>query len=64
MALGQYSNYIRLGVMTLEMVEPFALRIHLLRYWKENGAINLDDVEEFEKDRRAWMNAHPLPSMI
>lgn len=62
MALGQYSRYIQAGFMTIEMIEPFALRIHLLKYWKETGKINLDDVPEFEKDRRAWINSHPLPS--
>ena len=45
MALG---NYAEMGI-PLQSLRPLAFRISLLRYWKEKGAINLDDVKEMEK---------------
>lgn len=43
-ALGHYAE---MG-MPIQSLRPLAFRIALLRYWKENGAINLDDVKAME----------------
>ena len=54
MALGQYAQ---IG-LPIQHFKPLAQRIALLRYWRAKGAIDLNDVEEFEKDRQAWIMAH------
>lgn len=41
------SNYAEMGI-PLQSLKPLAFRISLLRYWKEKGAINLDDAKEME----------------
>lgn len=52
-ALGHYRS---LG-FTLEMISPLAYRVTLLRWWQANG-INYDDIQDFEKDEKAWAQAH------
>lgn len=54
MAMGSYYT---IGI-PIDWFRPLAYRVALLRYWKSKGAINLADVEEFEKDNRAWVLAH------
>lgn len=54
MALG---NYVSCGIPP-QYLRGLAHRITLLRYWKVKGAINLQDVEEFEKDNEAWVASH------
>lgn len=44
MALGNYAN---MG-FPVQSIRPLALRITLLRYWKEKGEINLEDVKTME----------------
>ena len=43
-ALGHYAE---MGI-PIQSMRPLAFRISLLRYWKEKGAINLDDVKAME----------------
>ena len=54
MALG---SYVGAGI-PVDWIRPLAYRIGLLRWWKNNGEINLEDVEEFKKDEAAWVRSH------
>ncbi len=55
-ALGSYA---RAGI-PIEYMKKLAFRITLLRYWKGNGAINLDDVKDWEEDPEKWTKSHNL----
>ena len=55
-ALGSYAS----SGMPLQYMKKLAFRITLLRYWKDNGSINLDDVKEWEEDPEKWAKSHNL----
>lgn len=55
-ALGQYAD---VGI-PVQSLKSLAQRIELLRYWSIKGEINLKDVEEFNKDKRAWLINHGM----
>jgi len=57
-SLGSFANCCDGKLITMECARPLACRIALLRYWHKNGAINLDDVKEFEKDPLKWVQDH------
>lgn len=54
--LGALGHYRDIG-FPLRVIEPLAYRVSLLRWWQSNG-INYDDISEFEKDKKAWAQAH------
>lgn len=55
-ALGSYAK----AGMPIQYMRRLAFRITLLRYWKSNGAINLDDVKDWEEDPEKWAKSHNL----
>lgn len=57
-SLGSFSSICDGKHITMECARPLACRIALLRYWYKNGAINLDDVKEWEKDPLKWVQDH------
>ena len=44
--------------MKPEHVRPLINRVSLLKYWHNKGKINLNDLEEFQKDENKWVREH------
>ena len=57
-SLGSFSQLIGSNGITIECATPLAYRIALLRWWKAQGRIDLDEVKDWEADKAKWCQNH------